>query len=313
MAEPTPERKSAFVLKAEEGWAVSGSLLTLGLDSEWSRIPKFLKDKMARLVPEEDLVSATMLEFNKALIEATHPFICAVKPNLAYYESQGAQGTKAAGATVEFVHENYPHLSVLADAKRGDIGSTAAQYAEAVFGVLGFDGMTLNPYLGLDSLQPFLDWEDRGCIILTKTSNPSAGDLQDLDVSLTAAQMAEVLPESDRDRVGENWKVSMPVWELMARRTATQWNKNRNCGVVVGATYPAQLVAVRGIVGEMPILVPGIGDQGGEVEAAIRAGGGDRMFVNVSRALDFASSGEDFAEAAAKKAEMYMNLINSYR
>lgn len=187
-------------------------------------------------------------EFNKKIIDETHDLVCAYKPNSAFYEAYGDEGIKVLKKTVDYIKNNYPEILTILDAKRGDIASTNEGYAKATFDWYGFDAVTLNPYLGREALEPFLERSDRGSIILCRTSNPGAGEFQDL--------------------VSED----KPLWQTVAEKVANEWNGRGNCMVVVGATYPKELGEVRRIVGEMTILVPGIGTQGGDLEKALLAG-----------------------------------------
>ena len=200
-------------------------------------------------------------EFDKTIIEKTYQYVCAYKLNFAFYEANGVSGWTDLQKTVEYLKKNHPEIPLIADAKRGDIGSTNQAYVKAIFDDLGFDAVTVNPYVGREGLQPFLDQKDKGIIILCKTSNPGSGEFQDL------------------------------VWQKVAENVVKEWNKNNNCFLVVGATYPKELKQIRAIVGDMPLLVPGIGAQGGEVESTLRAGLNSKkagMIINSSRGIIFA-------------------------
>jgi orotidine-5'-phosphate decarboxylase len=225
-----------------------------------------------------------------AIVEATADLACAFKPNIAFFEARGPAGV----ATLQRLIAEMPRgVPVIVDAKRGVHGSTAVAYAEAIFERLGADAVTLNPYLGGDALQPFLDYADRGCFILCKTSNPGSGDVQDL---LLAS--------------GE------PLYLAVARQTQQVWNTNHNVGLVVGATYPGVLAQVRAASPDLPILVPGVGAQGGELAAAARAAVGANnagALINASRSILYASGGADFAEAARHEALRLRDAINAAR
>jgi orotidine-5'-phosphate decarboxylase len=228
-------------------------------------------------------------EFTSAIIEATADLVCAFKPNFAFFEARGLQGMKALEETIRFVP---PHLPVIGDAKRGDIGNTARAYAVSVFETLGCDAVTVSPYLGLDSIQPFIDYENRGVFILCRTSNKGAEDFQDL-----------------RDVSGK------PLYEAVAVK-ANEWNIKNNIGLVVGATYPQELKRIRDICPSMPLLIPGIGAQGGSLEQAVKFGvdsRGEKAIVSVSRQILYASRGKDFARAARQAAVDIRNAINSVR
>ncbi|MFC1927284.1 orotidine-5'-phosphate decarboxylase [Chloroflexota bacterium] len=227
-------------------------------------------------------------QFNKAIIEATCDLVCAYKPNLAFYEALGIEGLAILGNTLKHVPDDIP---VIGDAKRGDIGNTARAYARALFSVLGFDAATVNPYLGFDSIEPFFTYQDKGVFILCRTSNKGAADFQDLTTG------------------------GLPLYEIVARK-AKEWNTHGNIGLVVGATYPEQLKKVRSICPEMPLLIPGIGTQGGDLSSTVSCGvdaRGEKAIINVSRQILYASKGKDFDQAARNIAEKICHQINVYR
>jgi orotidine-5'-phosphate decarboxylase len=240
------------------------SLLCVGLDPDPARIP-------ARLRAASDPVYA----FCTAIVEATADLVCAFKPNSAFFEALGTSGLETLRRVIAAVPRDIP---VILDAKRGDIGSTAAAYARAAFEVLGAHAVTLNPYLGGDALAPFLSYADRGCLLLCKTSNPGSADLQDLP-------LAE----------------GRPLYLEVARRAQHDWNGNGNVGLVAGATHPGVLPGLRTICPDLPLLVPGVGAQGGDLALATRGAvdqHGERAIINASRSIMYASTGDDFAEAA---------------
>ncbi len=260
-----------FIEKLLNASRKNESWLCIGLDPD------------PELMPEADI-----LQFNKAVIEATSDLVCAYKPNLAFYEALGAEGPATLEKTVRHVPD---HVPVIGDAKRGDIGSTARAYARALFSVLGFDAVTVNPYLGHDSLEPFTSYRDKGVFILCRTSNKGATDFQDLITG------------------------GLPLYEAVARK-AVEWNTHGNVGLVVGATYPEQLKRVRSICPEMPVLIPGIGAQGGDLASAVSYGvdaQGEKAIINVSRQILYASKGKDFAQAARSIADKIRHQINAYR
>ena len=247
------------------------SLLCIGLDPD------------PELMPRVDV-----LQFNKAIIEATHDLVCAYKPNLAFYEALGTEGLAILEKTIKCIPGNIP---VIADAKRSDIGNTAKAYARALFAVLGFDAATVNPYLGFDSIEPFINYRDKGVFILCRTSNKGAADFQDLRTD------------------------GLPLYEAVARK-AKEWNTYGNIGLVVGATYPEELKKVRSICPEMPLLIPGIGAQGGDLASAVGYGvdaRGEKAIINVSRQILYASREKDFARAARNVAEKIRQQINDHR
>lgn len=260
----------------------NNSLVCIGLDSQSEKIPTHLKSKPSGI-----------FEFNKAIIDATHELVCSYKPNTAFYESLGSHGIEQLKMTTEYLKSQYPEHLVILDAKRGDIGTTNEGYAQFAFEYLKADAITLHPYLGKEALKPFLEKEDKGLFILCRTSNPGAGEFQDLQVE------------------------GKPLYQKVAEKVISEWNYNNNCGLVVGATYPTELDIVRHIVGDgFPLLIPGIGAQGGDVEKTIKAGidkKGSNAIINSSRGIIFASSGEDFAQKAREETEKLKKLINQYR
>ena len=231
----------------------------------------------------------SIAEFNRAIIAATSDLVCAYKPQWAFYEAEGIPGIEALQATIEAVPDGVP---VLLDAKRGDMGNTSRAYARAAFETWGADALTVNPYQGRDAVQPYLDYAEKGVFVLTRTSNPGGAEFQDLRVRGTA---------------GEG-----PLYEEVARK-AVAWNDHGNVGLVVGATVPDELARVRSLVGSMPILVPGIGAQGGDLEASVRNGvddNGRRVLISASRSVIYASQGGDFADAARAEAERLRDAVN---
>lgn len=244
--------------KYEQRVTEVNSLVCVGLDSQIERLP-------ARFLTREH----PQFEFNQWIIQQTHTFVSAYKPNMAFYEARGTVGWQELALTMQYLREQHPEILTICDAKRADIGSTNEGYVTAIFDDLGFDAVTLHPYLGQEALNPFLEREDKACIILCRTSNPGAGELQDLRVE------------------------GKPLWQTVAEKVSQDWNTNNNCMLVVGATYPDEMRQIRQIVGEMTFLVPGIGAQGGEVEKTVRAGlnrARRGMIVNSSRGLIFADN-----------------------
>jgi orotidine-5'-phosphate decarboxylase len=260
------------------------SLLCVGLDPEPNRLPVQL-----RTGP----VTTAVIRFCRTIIEVTSPYVSAYKPNLAFFEALGPGGMQAFQEVLGAIPA---HVPVIADAKRGDIGNTARNYAGALFDVYGCDAATVNPYLGYDSVAPFLAYREKGVLLLCRTSNPGARDFQDLLV---------------QEENGE----ARPLYEVVARRVQS-WNEAGNCGLVVGATYPGELRAIRSLCPGMPVLVPGVGTQGGDLEASVTAGVdgyGERAIIAVSRAILYASDGSDYASAAAYEARSLRDRINEAR
>jgi len=278
-----------FMQALRDRWNAVDSLVCVGLDPEPAKLP-------ARFVDHPDAV----FDFCRAIVDATAAYACAFKPQIAHFAALGAED--ALQRLVAHIHAAHPGIPVILDSKRGDIGSTAQHYAAEAFDRHGADAVTVNPYLGRDSLQPFLDRADKGVIVLCRTSNPGAGDLQDLCVT-------------DHGRDGTP-SASRPLYQLVAEKVAREWNGNGNCALVVGATWPEQLREVREIVGDVPFLVPGVGAQGGDVEAVVtnaKTADGAGLVVSSSRAILYASSGDDFAVAAASSAKALRDEINRHR
>lgn len=270
-----------FTTKLNEAWQKQGSLLCIGLDPDLTKIPDFIKQN-----PDP------LFQFNKAIIDATADLTCAYKPNSAFYEAYGPDGIRQLKQTVDYINENFPHIVTILDAKRADIGNTNNGYVGFAYDYLGVDSITLHPYLGREALQPFLDRADKGAIILCRTSNKGAGEFQDLTVN------------------------GQPLYEHVARTVAADWNGNQNCMLVVGATYPDEMRAIRRLVGDLPFLVPGIGAQGGDLQATMEAGitsQGTGLLISASRSIIYASTGTDFAEAARREALQLRDEINTYR
>lgn len=271
----------SFFQKLARAVESNDSLLCVGLDPDPDRLPAGLRAGHAG--------AADVATFQRAIIEATSDLVCAYKPNLAFYEAMGEAGAEALRATLAAIPAGVP---VIGDAKRGDVGHTARAYARALFDGWGFDAVTVNPYLGGDSLEPFLEREDRGVFLLCRTSNPGARDFQDLSVL-----PGEGLPAGQAG-------AARPLFEVVAER-AKEWNTRGNVGLVVGATYPEELGRLRELCPGMTFLVPGVGAQGGDLEACLRRGldaGGGGLIINVSRQVLYASQGDDFAAAARRAA-----------
>ena len=266
-------------------WRRANSLLCVGIDPEPGRYPTTLVDDPDRV-----------FRFGRAIIDATAEYACAFKPQIAHFAAQGAEDALA--RLIAHIHAAHPGIPVILDAKRGDIGSTALNYAREAFDRYRADAVTANPYLGSDSLAPYLDHADKGVVVLCRTSNPGAADLQDLPVSGADG-------------------TTRPFYQRVAEKAARDWNANGNLSLVVGATWPEQLGEVRAIVGgEVPLLVPGIGAQGGDVAAVLKHGlNADRtgLIISSSRAILYASGGADFAEAAARAARETREQINAAR
>ena len=271
---------SSFIEKLRTRWRDADTLLCVGLDPDPAKFPAHLAEDPDRL-----------FRFCREIADATAQFACAFKPQIAYFAAH-AGGEDALARLIAHIHEHHPRIPVILDAKRGDIGSTAEQYVAEAFVRFNADAVTLNPYMGRDSAAPFLAHAKRGCIFLCHTSNPGARDFQELVVD------------------GE------PLYQRVARTIASEWNDSGNCALVLGATFPEELRVIRGIVGEMPLLVPGVGAQGGDVAAVVRHGrttDGTGLMINSSRGILYASRGGDFSHAAAQAARALRDEINRYR
>jgi orotidine-5'-phosphate decarboxylase len=258
----------SFVLTLQAAWQRTQSMLCVGLDPDPARMPPSVADR-------PDAIG----HFCRGIVDATASYVCAFKPQIAYFAAARAEDQLE--ALIDHIHRTCPGIPVVLDAKRGDIGATAEQYAREVFERYRADAVTASPYMGFDSIEPYLGSRDRGVFVLCRTSNPGGSDLQALEI------------EGER------------LYERVARLVAGPWNTNGQLGLVVGATFPGELARVRALVGDMPLLVPGIGAQGGDIEATVSAGaatGGQGMLVSSSRAILYASSGTDWAQAAAQAA-----------
>ena len=273
-----------FMQALRARWERADSLVCVGLDPEPAKFPP-------RFADEPDAI----FKFCREIVDATAQYVCCFKPQIAHFAALGAEDTLQ--RLVAHIHAAHPGIPVILDSKRGDIGSTAQHYATEAFDRYAADAVTANPYLGRDSLQPFLDRADRGVVILCRTSNPGAADLQDLIVS-------------------DAGRGARPLYQHVAEKIARDWNGNGKCALVVGATWPEQLREVRAIVGDLPFLVPGVGAQGGDVEAVVtnaKTADGIGLVVSSSRAILYASDGDDFADAAAAAAKSLRDEINRYR
>jgi len=264
-----------FIEKLTGATRKNKSLLCIGLDPD----PELMPDRVG------------VFEFNKAIIDATSDLVCAYKPNLAFYEALGNEGLADLKRTVDYIPGDIP---VIADAKRGDIGNTARAYARTIFVNFNFDAATVSPYLGFDSIEPFIQYQDKGVFILCRTSNAGAVDFQSLRCEVESGYH--------------------PLFEIVALK-ASQWNTHGNIGLVVGATYPEELRLIRQSHPDMPLLIPGIGAQGGDLALTVRYGvdaQGEKAIINSSRQIIYASRGNDFAEAARAAASTLRDQINHH-
>ena len=250
------------------------SLVCVGLDSDFDKLPENFTS-----------MEFPQFEFNKWIIEQTHTYAAAYKLNMTMYEDRHDQGIREMKMTMDYLVQQYPDIFTICDAKRGDIGPYNKGYITSVFDWMNFDAITVHPYLGKESLKPFLDRADKGTIVVCHTSNPGAGELQDLEFG------------------------GKKLWEIVAEKVATEWNYNHNCMLVSGATYPEEMAGVRKIVGRLALLVPGVGAQGGDVKAVVEAGLNDQkrgLIINSSRGIIF-------AENPGEEAKKLRDEINQYR
>lgn len=267
-----------FKAKLDAAWTDSHSMLMVGLDPDLARLPPELHGR-----PD------AIFEFCRDIVDATAPYVCGFKPQIAYFAALAAEDQLQ--ALCRHIGERYPSLPLVLDAKRGDIGSTAEQYAREAYERYGADAVTVNPYMGHDSVAPYLEWKDRGVIVLCRTSNAGGSDLQFIE-----------------DRHGT------PLYLQVATLVAEKWDSGGQCGLVVGATFPEEIAKVRARVGDMPLLIPGIGAQGGSVPATVRAGrdrGGKGMMINSSRAILYAGPDQNWRQAAADAARATRDAINA--
>ena len=264
--------------KLQRIWQAQNSLLCVGLDPDGDRIPAAVQAS-----------STPYFDFCRAIIDATAEYACAFKPQAAHFAAVGREGELA--QVIGYIRQEYPGHVVILDAKRGDIGSTAAYYAQEAYARYGADAVTLSPYLGYESVEPYLAYADKGIVVLCRTSN------------------------ADSDWLQNDANDAVPVYQRVAQRVC-EWNRAQQCMLVAGATYPEELGKIRAIVGDMPLLVPGIGAQGGDLAAVMQHGvdgHGTGLLISSSRGILYAGSGAAFAAAAAEAAGELREQIHSYR
>lgn len=268
-----------FIESLHAAWAKNNSLLCVGLDPDPAKFPTHMQGR-----------NDAIFEFCKAIVDATADVVCCFKPQIAYFAARRAEDQLE--ALIAHIRVTHPGIPIILDAKRGDIGSTAEQYAVEAFERYCADAVTVNPYMGRDSVAPYLSYKDKGVILLCRTSNPGGSDLQFLDVG------------------------GLKLYERVARMVASEWNSTGQCALVVGATFPAEIARVRELTGDMPLLVPGIGAQGGDIEATVNAGrnsSGTGLMINSSRAILYAGRDEEFAATARAVAIETRDAINRFR
>ncbi len=270
------KNRPLFTEQLAHAWSSQDSMLCVGLDPDPKQFPASIKGK-----------GGAILAFCREIVDATADLVCAFKPQIAYFAAHGAEDQLA--QLIDHIHRQHPQVPVILDSKRGDIGSTAQQYAIEAFDRYQADAVTMNPYMGFDSVEPYLKYTNKGVIVLCRTSNPGGSDLQFLEVN-------------EKDRTEKEL-----LYQRVARLASSHWNKTGQLGLVVGATFPEEISKVREIVGEMPLLIPGIGAQGGDIPATVQAGKvpnapGTGMIINSSRAILYASQDGNFADAARQAA-----------
>lgn len=296
----------SFTHTLRQRWQAADSMLCVGLDPDPARIPAHLGTG-----PE------AIDRFCRDIIAATADTVCAFKPQIAYFAAQGAEDVLA--GLIAHIHAKHPGIPVILDAKRGDIGSTARQYGVEAFDRFKADALTLSPFMGFDSIEPYFEWAGRGLILLCRTSNPGGNDLQALSV-LPAGDTAgaPLGAQPPRKPASGTTPDAQPekLYEHLARLAAGPWNVNGELGLVVGATFPDELARVRALAPRLPLLVPGVGAQGGDVNATVRAGldaDGYGLVINSSRAILYAGKGTDFADQARKAAVATRDAIRAAR
>ncbi|QEN06340.1 orotidine-5'-phosphate decarboxylase [Thiospirochaeta perfilievii] len=261
----------SFMEQVKKRWVENNTLVCVGLDPDVEKIPAKYRE-----------LENPLFAFNKDIIDATAQYVCCYKPQIAYYNGVGLE--RDLELTINYIHESYPGIPVILDAKRGDIGSTAQMYVKEAFTRYKADSVTVNPYMGGDTLEPFLEQKDKATIILCRTSNPGAVDLQDLEID------------------------GKPLYMHVASKATNSWNRNKNILLVVGATYPEELKKIREVIGDIPFLTPGIGAQGGDVEKAVKAGttpDGTGMIINSSRGIIYAEDPSIAAKSLRDEINLY--------
>lgn len=271
-----------FRIKLNAAVRQNSSLLCVGLDPDLSKMPWGMQK-----------TSDPLFNFNKAIIDATADLVCCFKPNSAFYESSGAEGIRQLKKTCDYIRDKYAYVPILLDFKRGDIGNTNEHYAKFAFDYLGVDAVTIQPYLGREANEAFLWRQEKGIFVLCRTSNPGAGELQDIEGK------------------------GRPLYQFVAQLVAEDWNERGNCHLVMGAPFPEELAWARQHMGEdMVFLCPGVGTQGGSLEETVKSGinrHGAGIIINSSREVLYASDEDNFANAARTKAAALREEINNYR
>ncbi|MFA4999152.1 MAG: orotidine-5'-phosphate decarboxylase [Parcubacteria group bacterium] len=311
-----------FIEMIKERWR-RGFYICVGLDSDYEKLPSCVKHNGRVRVQDGPGIQPAIFNFNYEIVKATNDLVCAYKVNTAPYEAWGTEGIGALNTTLANIRLLAPDVPVILDAKRADIGNTNKRYAQFAFSWLQANAITTNPYFGEEEgLDVFLQQADKGIFVLCRTSNKGAKEVQDLQVRVadyeTATRLNIDLCTFFQCKLGKDDTPTISLWEYVAHLAAYAWNKNGNCCIVVGATYPQELCMARKIVGEdMPILIPGIGAQGGDLRKVVEFGMNYSLdkgiIINASRSIIFASDGPDFARAARSETGRLHNLIHQYR
>jgi len=280
--EGEPQERN-FMELVRKKWR-EGKCVSVGLDPVYDRLPHIIRNHH----PDP---AAAILRFNQEVAKATGDIVASYKLNAAFYGAVPG-GLEALRETIAYIRRRFPDVPIIVDAKRGDIGNSNKAYVGEVFNHMNADATTIHPFLGQEANQPFLDQTEKGVFVLCRTSNPGAGEFQDLPVNYPPLG-------------------NVPFYLVVAHRVATGWNENDNCGLVVGATYPEELAQIRAIAPDLPILIPGIGPQGGSIESAVKAGKNEELgiIINSSRGIIFASDGPDFGQAAREKTQRLTDQI----
>lgn len=284
-------------------------MLCVGVDPDPHKLPDGLRPKPDS---ESEVVCEAIAAFGIALLDATAQYACAFKPQIAYFHA--ARAELALEKIIAHARKQYADIPMILDAKRGDIGATAEQYAKEAFERYQVDAVTLSPFMGFDSIEPYLRYRDKGAIVLCRTSNPGGDDFQNLNVFTDLPNSPPRASFSTPSALPKDLPKSERLFERIARLAHSEWNRDEQICLVVGATYPAELARVRALAPKIPLLVPGIGAQGGDVHATVKAGrdaSGFGMMINSSRAIIYASSGTDFAHAAALAAKHTRDQIRA--
>jgi orotidine-5'-phosphate decarboxylase len=311
---------NTFYSRLDNQWG-KGNFVCVGLDPVLGKIPGYNPNRS---------VEEFIFQFNREIIDATADLVCAFKPNTAFYEGYGLEGLSALYRTITYIKMNYPGVIVIYDAKRGDIGNTNNGYAKAAFQYLKADAITVQPYFGGKSLEPFLEKADIGVIVLDKTSNEEGGEFQDRLTLTPWKEFGDLMEGFSFDEIiargfyegSDCWRdlpnlgVLMPLAHLVALRVSREWNYYDNCALVVGATYPEYIAKIRFLASGLPLLIPGVGTQGGDVEKTVKAGVDKNcagFIINSSSGIIHASSEPDFAQVARQKTIELSKSINEFR